>query len=119
MASTRHAEAIDIINRAHRRREPDELLDLIADDAQLVQYDMNRLGDPRTLSGKDEIGVLMEDLFSRDMTHEVREVVAGDDRIAYMVHCEYPDGTRVVGSYVLELSDGRITRMVGHVSWDE
>jgi hypothetical protein len=50
---------------------------------------------------------------------KVREMVVGDDRISYMVLCEYPDGKRVVGSYVCDLSDGKITRMVGHVSWDE
>jgi ketosteroid isomerase-like protein len=119
MASTKHAAAIDIINQAHHRREPNQLLDLLADDAELVQYDMDSLGNPRTLSGKEEISAMMVEVFSRDMTHEVREVVAGDDRVSYMVHCEYPDGKRVVASYVIDLRDGKIIRMVGHQSWDE
>jgi ketosteroid isomerase-like protein len=119
LASTKNAAAIDIINHAHHRREPNALLDLLADDAELVHYDMDSLGQPRTFSGKEEISATMVEIFSRDMTHEVREVVAGDDRIAYMVHCEYPDGRRVVASYVVDLKDGKITRMVGHQSWDE
>ena len=72
-----HAAAVDIINRAHHRREPNELLDLLADDAEYVRYDMNNLGSPTTTSGKDEIAVMIEDVFTRDMTHEVREVVVG------------------------------------------
>jgi hypothetical protein len=117
--STAAQSAVDIINHSHHRREPDPLLDLMADDAELVQYDMDKLGNPRRLKGKAEIEPLMRDVFSRDMTHEVDEVVVGEDRIAYMVHCQYPDGTRVVSSYMCELGpDGTITRMVGHVSWD-
>jgi ketosteroid isomerase-like protein len=119
LASTKNAAAIDIINHAHHRREPNALLDLLADDAELVHYDMDSLGQPRTFSGKEEISATMVEIFSRDMIHEVREVVAGDDRIAYMVHCEYPDGRRVVASYVVDLKDGKITRMVGQQSWDE
>ena len=119
MASTKHAAAIDIINRAHHRREPDELLDLLADDVELVQYDMNSLGEPRTLSGKHEVTVMMTEVFGRDMTHEVREMVVGEDRISYMVFCEYPDGKRVVGSTVCDLENGQIVRIVGHTSWDE
>ena len=118
--ATKDAAAIDIINRAHHRREPNELLDLLADDAQYVRYDMKDPGNPSTMSGKDEIAGMVEDVFSRDMTHEVREAVVGDGRISYMVLCEYPDGKRVVGSYVCDLdADGRITRIVEHVSWDE
>jgi hypothetical protein len=119
VASTKHADAIDIINRAHQRREPNELLDLLADDAELVQYDMDSLGEPRTLSGRDEIEPMMRDVFGRDMTHEVREMVVGEDRLSYMVFCEYPDGTIVVGSTVCDLRDGQIVRMVNHVSWTE
>lgn len=119
MGSSTHAGAVDIINRAHHRREPDQLLDLIADDAEYVSYDMDRLGDPRRLSGKGEIRPMMEDVFSRDMTHEVTDVVVGDDAISYVVHCTYPDGKRVVGSTVCYLRDGMIVRMVSHTSWDE
>lgn len=119
MGSSAHATAVDIINHAHHRREPDALLDLVADDAELVEYDKDNLAEPRTRSGKDEIGAMMQDVFSRDMTHEVRDVVVGEDAISYVVHCTYPDGKRVVGSTVVYLQDGMIVRMVSHTSWDE
>lgn len=119
MATTANAAAIDIINRSHERREPDPILDLLADDAELVSYRMNDLSTPDRRTGKAAIEELYRDVFSRDMTHEIRDVVVGEDKISYMVHCRYPDGKRVVGSYVCELDDhGRITRIVGHESWD-
>lgn len=120
MGSSTHATAVDIINQAHHRREPDPLLDLMADDAELVEYDMDSLGKPRRLSGKQAIEPKMRDIFSRDMTHEVTDIVVGENAISYVVHCRYPDGKRVVGSTVCYLDDaGRIVRMVSHTSWDE
>lgn len=112
--------AVDIINNAHRRREPSALLDLMADDAELVEYRMNDISTPYVAHGKAEVAGVVEDVMSREMTHDVRDVVATDERIAYTVYCEYPDGNQVLGSYVVDLDDdGRITRMTGHVSWTE
>jgi hypothetical protein len=91
--ASKDAAAIDIIIRAHHRHEPNELLDLLADDAEYVRDDMNSPGNPSAMSGRDEIAGMIEEVFSRDMTHEVGEVVVGDG--------------------------GRITRIVEHVSWDE
>jgi hypothetical protein len=117
MTTTRQS-AIDIINRSHHRREPEPLLDLIADDAEVITYDRGA-SEPRVTSGKPAIEAELRDVFARDMTHEVRDMVAGDGRLAYMVHCRYPDGTRVVGSVICELDDaGRITRMTQVVTWD-
>jgi hypothetical protein len=119
MTTTRQS-AIDIINGAHHRREPEPLLDLLADDAELVTYDRGGGGEPRTTSGKPAIEAELRDVFARDMTHEVRDMVAGEGRLAYMVHCTYPDGTRVVGSMICELDGaGRITRMTQVVTWDD
>jgi hypothetical protein len=117
--TTTGTSAIDIINRAHHRREPDLLLDLIADDAEVVTYDRGG-AEPRTTSGKPAIEAELRDVFARDMTHEVRDIVAGEGRLAYMVHCRYPEGTRVVASVICELdAAGRITRMTQVVTWDE
>ncbi len=118
MTTTRQS-AIDIINRAHHRREPEPLLDLLADDAELVTFDRGG-AEARVTSGKPAIEAEMRDVFARDMTHEVRDMVAGGDRLAYMVHCRYPDGTRVVGSVICQLDEaGRITRMIQVVTWDD
>jgi len=117
--TTTRQRAIDIVNRSHHRREPEPLLDLLADDAELVTYD--RTGaEPRTTAGKPAIEAELRDVFARDMTHEVRDMVAGEGRLAYRVHCTYPDGTRVVGSVFCDLDEtGRITRMTQVVTWDD
>lgn len=110
--------AVDIINRAHTRREPDLILDLMADDAELVEYRMDDVANPRVYSGKEQISEVYEDVMSRDMTHSVRDVVATDDAVAWTVDCVYPDGNVVLGSYKADLDqDGNIVRVVGHVSW--
>lgn len=117
--STTHQSATEIINRSHHRREPEPLLDLLADDAELVTYDRGG-AEPRTTSGKAAIEEELREVFSRDMTHEVRDMVAGDGRLAYRVHCTYPDGLRVVGAVTCELDPaGRITRMTQVVTWDD
>lgn len=79
MTTTRQS-AIDIINRAHHRREPEPLLDLLADDAELVTFDRGG-AEARVTSGKPAIEAEMRDVFARDMTHEVRDMVAGGDRL--------------------------------------
>ena len=118
--STTGQTAIDIINRSHHRREPDAILDLMADDAQYVQYDKNNPpSSPMSMEGKAAIEEMMRDVFNRDMTHEIVAEVVTDDRIAYLVACEYPNGDRVSTSYFVDLApDGRITRIVAHSSWD-
>ncbi|MGD9571348.1 MAG: nuclear transport factor 2 family protein [Thermoleophilia bacterium] len=117
--TTTQKSVIDIINRSHHRREPEPLLDLLADDAELVTYDKGG-AEPRTTSGRPAIEEELREVFARDMTHEVQDMVAGEGRIAYRVHCLYPDGTRVVGSVICELDDaGHITRMTQVVTWDD
>jgi hypothetical protein len=117
--STTRQSAIDIINRSHHRREAEPLLDLLADDAEIVTYDRGG-AEPRWTTGKPAVEAELRDVFARDMTHEVRDMVAGEDRLAYMVHCTYPDGTRVVSSIICQLDDaGRITRMTQVVTWDD
>jgi hypothetical protein len=117
--TTTRPSVIDIINQSHHRREPDPLLDLLADDAEVVTYD--RTGaEPRTTAGKPAIEAELREVFARDMTHEVRDMVAGEGRLAYRVHCTYPDGTRVVASVICEMDGAeRITRLTQVVTWDD
>ena len=43
----------------------------------------------------------------------------GEDRVAFNVACEYPDGTRVLAAENLDVCDGKIVRQVEVVAWDE
>jgi hypothetical protein len=40
----------------------------------------------------------------------VGTVAVGTDAIGYTIHCEYPDGTKVLCAGVAELRDGKIAR---------
>jgi hypothetical protein len=53
------------------------------------------------------------------MSHRVENEVVGEERIAFNVACEYPDGTRVLSAENLDVRDGKIVRQVEVVAWDE
>jgi hypothetical protein len=48
----------------------------------------------------------------------VENGVAGDDRAAATVTCEFPGGRRVIANAVLEIEDGRIVRELDVLSGD-
>jgi hypothetical protein len=74
---------------------------------------------PHVLRGQREIRAWLQDICSRDMTHEVQTPVVADDAVAFTEACRYPDGTNVLAATVLELADGRIVRQVVVQAWDE
>ena len=59
------------------------------------------------LRDKEAISEYLRDVFGRDMTHRVESEVVGEDRVAFNVACEYPDGTRVLAAENLDLRDGK------------
>ena len=71
------------------------------------------------LRGKEEIAEYLRDVLSRDMRHRIENEVVGEDRVAFNVACEYPDGTRVLAAQNLDVRDGKIVRQIEVVSWDE
>jgi ketosteroid isomerase-like protein len=110
----------EVLRRAGEQRDPDAMLELYADDAEVRIVDRNTPpSSPRVLRGKEEIAEYLRDVFGRDMTHTIENEVAGEDRVAFNVACEYPDGTRVLAAQNLEVRDGKIVREVEVVAWDE
>ncbi len=71
------------------------------------------------LRSKEEIAEYLRDILSRDMKHHIENEVVGEDRVAFNVACEYPDGTRVLAAQNLDVRDGKIVRQVEVVAWDE
>jgi ketosteroid isomerase-like protein len=122
MTEQKSAGKIDfeVLRRAGEQRDPDAMLELYADDAEVRIVDRNTPpSSPRVLRGKEEIAEYLRDVFGRDMTHSVENEVVGEDRVAFNVACEYPDGTRVLAAQNLEVRDGKIVREVEVVAWDE
>lgn len=120
MSTTTHP-ILETIRTATESRDAAALAALYADDAEVSVVDRaTPPSSPRVLHGKGEVVAYLEDTCSREMTHEVRDLVHGDERIAHTVRCRYPDGTRVLCMTVAELDgDGRIARQTIVQAWDE
>jgi ketosteroid isomerase-like protein len=108
------------LRRAEEQRDLDAMLDLYADDAEVRIVNRNtQPSSPYVLRGKEEIAEYLRDVFGREMTHSIENEVVGEERLAFNVACEYPDGTRVLASENMQLRDGKIARQVEVVAWDE
>ncbi len=107
---TRAVEAADI----------DTVMAQYSDDAELEMFDQRTPPSaPTVLHGRDEIGAVLREIFSRDMTHEVIRSVSDGTRFAYTEQCTYPAGNKVMNMTMLDLRDGRIARQSMVQTWDE
>lgn len=111
---------LETIRTATESRDAAGLAGLYADDAEVTVIDRTTPpSSPRVLHGKGEVVAYLEDTCSREMSHEVRDLVEGGDSIAHTVRCLYPDGTRVVCMTIAELDGGLIARQMIVQAWDE
>ena len=105
---------------AFESRDTDAQLELYADDAQVTIADPEtQAGQPRQLNGKEEIRTWLEEINSRELTHTVTQTVSGDEGIAYVESCRYPNGGKVLSATVCETEDGLITKQTSVVTWDQ
>ncbi|MET7684864.1 nuclear transport factor 2 family protein [Streptomyces sp. NPDC005423] len=110
----------EALRRGIEEQTATTLLSLYADDAEIHVVDHTaQPSNPKVLHGRDEIGAMLDDVYSRDMTHKLEECVVQGDRVAYAESCQYPDGVRVLAESMLMLRDGRITRQTMIQAWDE
>jgi hypothetical protein len=111
---------IETLRRAIEAPAPNTLLSLYADDAELRVVDHNtQPSRPRVLHGRNEIADMLDDVYSRDMTHKLEECVVQGDRAAFSESCEYSDGVRVLADSMLRLRDGKIVEQTLIQAWDE
>ena len=109
----------EALRRAEESADAEGLLALIADDAVIESVDSEHPpSSPLVLRGKDEIGAFLRDVSSRDMKHRVDGLVQQGDTVAFTVHCEYPDGTRVLSMASARIVDGKIVRQTNLQAWD-
>jgi SnoaL-like domain len=108
------------LRRAEEQRNLDAMLDLYADDAEVRIVNRNTPpSSPFVLRGKEEIAEYLKDVFGREMTHSIENEVVGEDRLAFNVACEYPDGTKVLASENMQLRNGKVVQQLEVVAWDE
>jgi hypothetical protein len=113
-------DAYTALREAVGRRDSEAISALLADDVELVQYDKrNPPSRPLTLRGRNEVKQLLEDIYSRDLSHEIGDEVVSDRRVSYNEYCRYPDGNRVIAAWTLDAPDGLIRKAVVQQTWDE
>ena len=120
MSATTGQLDVEALKRAIEQRDAEAWVALYAPHAEVITVDQtNPPSSPRRLSGIDEIRTMIEDVCSRDMTHEVTRAVSGPQGVAYTEACRYADGTRVMCAAMLDVEGGRIVRQQGVQAWDE
>ncbi|MBO1414381.1 nuclear transport factor 2 family protein [Streptomyces sp. FH025] len=102
------------------RCDAQTLLALYSEDAELRVVDRKtQPSHPLVMHGRDEIGAMLSDIYGREMTHKLEQVVVQGDHVAFLESCRYPDGVRVVMASMADLRDGRIVDQTSVQAWDE
>ncbi|MFE4516844.1 nuclear transport factor 2 family protein [Kitasatospora sp. NPDC056783] len=102
------------------RGDAETLLALYAEDAELRMVDRKtQPSHPLVMHGRAEIGAMLDDVYGREMTHKLEQVVVQGDHVAFLESCRYPDGVRVLMSSMADLRDGRIVDQTSVQAWDE
>jgi hypothetical protein len=110
---------LDTLRRGIEGRDIDAMLSLYADDAEISVVDQRHTpSHPQVMRGRDQIHAFLSEIFDRDITHRVDHIVAGDHSVSFIERCEYPDGSRVLSSSVLDTTGGRIVRQEELQAWD-
>ena len=110
---------LDGLARAIEARDAAGQAALYAPDALLTTIDATTgPSNPSVLRGREAIGGSLDDVCSRDMTHEVRFAVQSGDKAAISVGCRYADGMRVHCMATLKLRDGLIAEQTTVQAWD-
>jgi ketosteroid isomerase-like protein len=105
--------------RGYEEWDIDALLELYADDVELVQIDReNPPSSPRIRQGKDMFKGMFEHCAAAGVRASVENPVPGADRVAATVTCEFPGGRKVVANGIFELEGGRIVRELQVLSGD-
>jgi len=118
--AARPAFDTDTLRRGIEGHTAETLLSLYADDAEIRLVNRNATpSHPKVLHGRDAIGKMLTDVYSRDMTHKLEGCVVQGDRAAYSESCRYPDGLRVLSESMVTLHDGKISQQIMIEAWDE
>ncbi|GJF29889.1 hypothetical protein KNE206_25890 [Kitasatospora sp. NE20-6] len=110
----------EALRRGIERQDASALLALYADDAEIRMIDRRtQPSHPMVMHGRSSISEMLTDVYGRDMTHTLEQVVVDGDHLAFMESCRYPDGTRVLATSMADLRDGRIVDQTSIQAWDE
>jgi ketosteroid isomerase-like protein len=121
MTATDAPAAFDLaaLRRGVEQRDVATMLRLYDDNAEIVITDRDHPpSTPQIMHGRTQIGSYLGDVLGREMTHTLDHVVAAGNTVSFVERCQYPDGTQVTFSSVLDIDQGRITHQEGIQAWD-
>jgi ketosteroid isomerase-like protein len=102
---------VDEFARAYAQWDIDALLDLYADDLELVQIDRdNPPSAPPVRHGKDVLRGMLEHCAAAGVKATVENTLAEGERAAATITCEFPGGRKVLANGIMEIEHGRIVR---------
>ena len=102
---------LEAFRRGYEEWDVEALLDLYAEDVELVQIDRNNPpSSPRIRHGRDVLRGMFEHCAAAGVKATVEHAVADGDRAAATVTCAFPGGRRVAANTILELERRRIVR---------
>jgi hypothetical protein len=106
--------------RAIEGNDADLMAAMFATDASMRIIDsIHPPSHPLELHGKKKIGEFYRDICGRGVTHHLKDTVSGDGHFAFTEECEYPNGSKVFVSGMLDLdTKGHITRETLVQAWD-
>ena len=113
MTATTRIKAFDTeaFKRAFERWDVQALLDCYAENVELVQIDRdNPPSAPRVRHGRETLEGMFNHCAAAGVTATVENGVSDEDRAAFTITCEFPNGRKVVANAMFELRDGRIVR---------
>jgi hypothetical protein len=118
--STTETFDLDRFTRAAEERDASTQLSMYGPDATVTISDkISQPGSPRVLRTREDIKAWLEDMYGREMTHEVQHRVKDETGAAYTQACRYPDGTNVLCATVISLDGGQISDQTVVQVWDE
>jgi hypothetical protein len=102
---------VDEFARAYAQWDIDALLDLYADEFELVQIDRdNPPSAPLVRHGKDVLRGMLEHCAAAGVQATVDNTVADGGRAAATITCAFPGGRKVLANGIFEIVHGRIVR---------
>jgi ketosteroid isomerase-like protein len=110
---------VETLKRGYEEWDIEALLDLYAEDFELVQIDRDHPPSaPRALRGTDVLRGMLEHCAAAGVKATVDNSVASEQRAAATITCEFPGGRKVLSNAILEIEDGRIVRELDVLSGD-
>jgi SnoaL-like domain len=111
---------LEALRAGYGKRDPAQVMSVYAENVECTIVNRNNPpARPLVLRGREELRRMVEDICSREMTHQIVRVVLGAGALAYRVDCRYPDGCNVVGLYMATVAGGCIVSEFSVDCWDE